>query len=224
MPNATKMSGHCFSHPDTRLLIARLAFIGLALVSLGTSCTTPHVPADNRDSQTVHPDSLTLEGRTRLQSFHSRSGTIVVTGFSTIASLLGSYGTSVVIGAREMFDPTKGVHISGVSIEVINATLGSRATSYIDSDELPALLKAVSYIMAIKSNPTRLANFQVDYRTRSDLALSVFNSSEGDLMCAVNTGPQSATALLPVSDLGRLHDSLVRAQALLDSIATTPGQ
>jgi len=50
--------------------------------------------------------------------------------------------------------------------------------AFIDTDELPELLKGIDALLGVKANPTTYKNFEVRYTTKGELQLTAFNSGD----------------------------------------------
>jgi hypothetical protein len=177
-------------------------------------------------SQTVLDSAKATRASTKLQAAGSRTGTILILGFSPIGKINALYGTSVGIEARELTEPDSQVRVYGLAIHVAEGgTLERQNTSYVDYDEIQPLLKGIDFIGKADKSVTHLKNFQAEYRTRGDLVISTFNSGSGQILAAIKSGEiGGATAYVPVSQLGTLRDFLVKATQVLDSIRSPTGR
>lgn len=177
-------------------------------------------PDKGSPKRLAETDSTILIGKTKLQSFQAKTGTVVVLGFSKLASIPGLFGSSTDIEARELTEATSGSRAPGVSVTVHESgTFERKETSYIDYDELESLLRGIDYIARIDHNPTKLADFQADYRTKGDLAVSTFSDASGKTMVAIKSGViGGASAFYPLSRLSEFRSAVAKAKAVLDSI------
>jgi hypothetical protein len=81
----------------------------------------------------------------------------------------------------------KGSGVRGLLVEVTESQYREER-SFVDADEIPELLKGFDALLEVKTNPTAFKNFEVRYTTKGDLQLTAFNSSDGSVMYAVQTG------------------------------------
>jgi hypothetical protein len=183
-------------------------------------CNQATVPSRRTDTTGAGSKDTTVTiGKTKLQAFQAKTGAVVVLGFSRIASVQGLYGARADVEAREFTDAATGSRTSGLSVEVHEAgTLERHETTYVDYDELESLLRGIDYIAKIDRNPTKLADFEADYRTRGDLEVSTF-SNAAKTMVAVKTGNiGGATVFYPLDQLAAFRNAVAKAKAVLDSI------
>lgn len=192
-----------------RLLIA----IGIAAMSAG--CT-------KAQEATPPPGPEQPKPKTKLEAFQAQVGSVIIRGFSEIGAITGQYGTSVSIESREFTNATTGTKQYGVAIEVNGGgRLELKNTSYIDYDEIDSLIRGIDYISKIKSDVTRMNDFQADYRTKGDFRVSTYSTTGGTIAAAAASGTiGGAQALLTLSDLGKLRDLLLSAKQTIDSAKT----
>jgi len=77
--------------------------------------------------------------------------------------------------------------VRGLVVEVTESQY-RKERSFVDADEIPELLKGFDALLEVKANPTSFKNFEVRYTTKGELQLTAFNSSNGPVMYAVQTG------------------------------------
>ena len=118
-------------------------------------------------------------------------------------------------GIREFKDAsTPTVRSTGVSIEVKEAgRLERENTAYIDSDEIQSLLAGIDYIAKASAAVTALSSFEVEYRTKGDFRVTVFNDNSGKLSAAVSAGRIGKTsAYLSMGQLQELRALILTAK------------
>jgi hypothetical protein len=97
-------------------------------------------------------------------------------------------------------------------------------TSYIDYDEIPALLKGIDYIAKINKSVTKLDNFQADYKTKGDLRIATFSRDSEEIMVAVTSGTIGSTSVyLKIADLENVRELIASAKSRLDAIKLAAG-
>ncbi len=90
--------------------------------------------------------------------------------------------------------------------------------SFIDYDEIDPLLNGIDYISKIKSDTTRLSNFEAIYKTKGNFNVVTFSSS-GKIDAAVKSGYiRPATAYLSLQQLINLRELVQKAKQKLDSL------
>jgi len=130
----------------------------------------------------------TQKPATKLETFQARTGIVVVRGFTTVGTIRGM-GT-VTVDARDFRDASNPkTRLTGVSITVKESgRLERENIAFIDSDEITSLLAGLDYVSKATQDVTPLTNFEVEYRTKGDFRITVFNDSRGELSAAVSAG------------------------------------
>ena len=129
-------------------------------------------------------------------------------------------GTSVEVESKEFTDASTGKKEYGITVTVkSNSRFEKESTSYIDYDEIDSLLKGIAYIAKIDKTTTKLAAFQADYKTKGDLIVSTFSTSQGKVEAGVQSGRFGGTlAYLSLSDLDEFGKLITKAKEMLDEI------
>ena len=181
---------------------------GVALAFLVLACTTVHAQ---------QPTAPPQEPKTKLESFQRQTGTVVIKGYSEIGTIaaLGS----VSVDCMEFTDATTGRRQLGVVIDVKESGRFKHSDrSFVDYDEVEALLKGIDYISKVKADATRFGNFEAIYKTKGDFNVITFSSS-GKVEAAVKSGYiRPATAYLSLQQLGELRGLISQAKQKLDSL------
>lgn len=125
---------------------------------------------------------------TKLEAFQARTGIVVVRGYTTVGTIRGT-GT-VTVDARDFRDASNPkTRITGVSITVAESgRLERENIAFIDNDEIGSLLAGLDYISKASKDVTPLKNFEVEYRTKGDFCITVFNNTVGELSAVVSAG------------------------------------
>jgi hypothetical protein len=160
-----------------------------------------------------------IEPKTKLGQFGSQAGVVVIRGFSTIGSLKGLYGTVVEVECKEFSSPATGKREYGITIEVKETgTRENENSSFVDYDEIDALIAGIDYIAKVDKTATKLDSFQADYRTKDDLQISTF-SNNNEIKVAVSSGYiGKTTAYFGIAEISKLRDLVTAAKAKLDLI------
>lgn len=151
---------------------------------------------------------------TKLEAFQARTGVVIIRGFTTVGTIRGM--GSVTVDAREFKDASTATPRStGVSIEVKEpGRLERENRAFIDSDEIQSLLAGIDYIANASAAVTTLSKFEVEYRTKGDFSVTVFNDSSGKLSAAVSAGRiGKSSAYLSMEQLRELRELIVSARA-----------
>ncbi|HUQ34710.1 MAG TPA: hypothetical protein VM095_21510, partial [Pyrinomonadaceae bacterium] len=106
------------------------------------------------------PVETQLQPRTKLEAFQSRTGIVIIKGFSRIGVAAGLEGTSIEIENRELRDAGSNAREYGITVEVREAGNNARRSiSYIDYDEIDPLLKGLEYLGKVDNSVTQLTRF-----------------------------------------------------------------
>jgi hypothetical protein len=96
--------------------------------------------------------------------------------------------------------------------------LERESLSFVDYDEIESLLRGIDYISKIERNVTSLKDFEAEYRTKGDFAITTFNEHNGSIGVAVSSGRfGKVSAYLKLSDLPQLRTFIVNAKSAIDS-------
>ena len=118
---------------------------------------------------------------TKMEGFKPAAGSVLVFGYDELGMVGG-----ISVDVREMRD-AKGSGVRGLLVEVTESQY-RQERAFVDADEIPELLKGFDALLEVKTNPTPFKNFEVRYTTKGELQLTAFNSSDGSMMFAVQTG------------------------------------
>jgi hypothetical protein len=156
--------------------------------------------------------------KTQLEAFAAETGVVIIKGYSDIGEVV-SMG-SIAVDCKEFTNAKSGKKSYGMTIKVKEAgRLEREGRSYIDYEEIEALIAGIDYISKINSNVTKLSNFEATYSTKGDFSITVFNMSGGKLSIAVTTGYVGRTsAYLPMEKLPMLRSFIVQAKEKLDAL------
>jgi hypothetical protein len=162
----------------------------------------------------------TSPGKTALEAFNARSGAVLIKGFSEVAVLEFKGPSTVTIEAREMTDAGTGEKQFGITIEVKQtARLERKETSYVDEAEIDSLIAGIDYIAKVEKTATKLSNIEAVYKTKGDLAITVFSSAQGKMMAAVTSGRiGAASAFMDLAELVKVKNAIVTAKELINSL------
>jgi hypothetical protein len=182
-----------------RAILAFLVATALAACVRGQSTT-----ADVRQVNQIPPPPTKLEG------FEPTPGSIVTMGRDALGSVMG-----ISVDAREMRE-TGQAPVRGLVVQVTDA---HTERSYIDADELPALLNGIAALLEVSTNPTQFDNFEVRYVTRGSLQITAFNRSS-QVLYTVQVGrlETARKSGLTVTDMKRLQELFAMGAQKLASV------
>ena len=146
----------------------------IAVVALCRSTTFAQLGA----STPAGPSAPGMEAPTRLETLELRKSTLILKAYTEIGKVDGEEGSSITVSAIEMKDTKIGTHEMGLAIQAAGGGEGTRsAISYVDFEEIAALLTAIDAISKPDPNATRLSAYEAQYRTRSNLEFVSFDSN-----------------------------------------------
>jgi len=164
-------------------------------------------------------DVSTKDASTKIEAFSSRTGIVMIKGFQEVGSVSGTGTGRVTIDAREYRNASNPKQAEyGVMFGVKESgKLERENSSFVDADEIDALIQGIDYISGITKSITPLSDFEVEYRTKGDFSIVVFSLNNGELGVAVASGRVGKTnAYLKISDLARLKELIRNAKKLID--------
>ena len=155
---------------------------------------------------------------TKLEAFMAQAGVVVIRGFSRVGEIHGRDGATAAVDAEEVTNAASGEKEYGLTITVKGAgASATERTSYIDYDEIDALVRGLDAVAKVDRSATPMAEFRADYRTRDGLEFSTFGGAQ-QMRAAISSGHRGrVTALFQWSELVKLKDIVVQAKTTLDS-------
>jgi hypothetical protein len=195
----------------TRSIIFLLLILGTSFSSTVAQGRGPRIPP-RRDLQLYEP-------RTNLEEFESRLETVLIKGYTYVATLNGRNG-SARIRAVEIRDAGNSTRASGVEITTTESTQTPvDVRSLIDYEEIDQLIRGLDAVAKADESITKLTHFEVRYRTRGDFEVLSFKQTMGGIAAAVESGLFERTRLLlTLDDLTKLRWMVLQAKARLDEI------
>ena len=200
-----------------------VAFI--ALIALSSTVTLAQLNSAN-SAGPAGPAAPGMEAPTRLESLELRKGTIILKGYTEVGKVDGEEGSSVTVSAVEMKDSKIGSHEMGLAIQASGGGENARAAnSYVDFEEIPALLTAIDSLSKPDPNATRLSAYEAQYRTHSNLEFLSFDSNNQRMISvrAVQVIFPSgeviwATAHFRLATLANIRKQISDAKEVLDKL------
>jgi hypothetical protein len=155
---------------------------------------------------------------TRLESFATNTGTVVIRGSADIGVVSANEGT-IALKCREVTEASTGRKELGISVD-LNHAPDLRETRYIDYDELESLIDALKYLNKADWSITSLNSFDAAITTRSGFRASAFSSRRSSAIeFAVRTaGSGNPAILLSRDQLAELRGMVEQARTKLDAI------
>ena len=159
------------------------------------------------------------EPRTKLEEIEWRYESVLVKGFSQIATV-NTRGADIRVDAVELKEPGASTRALGIVIVLRETSDTPRENrAFIDYDEIDRLLRAMDSIAKVNETVTKLASFEARYRTLGDLEILVFRQGRSGTAASVTSGIcDRVTGLLTLDELERFKAHIVEAKARLDDI------
>ena len=193
-----------------RLILFATAIVVTSSFTIQAQRRWERLPAP-RDPQFYEP-------RNKLEDFEGRVETVLIRGRHWVGTLRAQNGTARV-EATEIRDSVTSATASGAVI-TIKADGGPAGDirSFIDYDEIDALLRAMDTASKASESITRLSHFEVRYRTKGDFEIMVFKQLESNLVAAAIEGGffDRSRLYLSIEDLVKLRWMIAQAKERLD--------
>jgi hypothetical protein len=161
-----------------------------------------------------------VEPRTKLEEIEWRYEHVLIKGFSQIGTFLVR-GVFIRIDAVELKDQSAPGRATGLVIALREPGENPRENrSFVDYEEIDALVRAIDAISKVNETTTKLVGFEARYRTLGDLEFIVFRQSRASGTAAsLSSGIcDRVTGLLTLDDLEQLKGYIVEAKTRLDEI------
>jgi hypothetical protein len=154
---------------------------------------------------------------TKLEMFSNQTGVVLIRGFSRIGVIKGKGSVTVAVIVFRAADNPK-TTVAGLSVTVKESdTAGREKISYVDYDEIDALLKGIDSISKADRNSTPLAYFEAEYGTKGGLSVFTYGGGSG-IHLGVSSGACSkVTAHLEITDLNELKNLIQNGKTAIDS-------
>lgn len=185
--------------------------VKLLWASVACLCFANQVTAQDTNAYVFTP-------ATRLESFATNIGTVVIRGSAEVGVVSADAGT-IALKCREASEAGSGRKELGVSID-LNHNQELREIRFIDYDELESLINALAYLNKVDWSITSLTSFDAGITTRSGFRAAAFSSRRSSAIefAVRTTGSGNPPILLSRDQLSELRGLLEQAKTKLDSI------
>lgn len=190
-------------------------FLVLVLISIRGSALAQRPGPQFRRPLACEP----LEPRTKLEAIEWRYESLLIKGFSQMATL-NVRGSDIRIDAVELKETGSSNRALGIVVAQREAGEPARENrAFIDYDEIDRLVRALDSITHVNETVTKLASFEARYRTPGDLEVVVFRQGRSGTAASISSGNcDRVTGLLTLDELDRFKAYVVEAKARLDDI------
>jgi hypothetical protein len=197
----------------------------IAVIALSSSTTLAQLNSANAPGP-AGPNAPGMEAPTKLEALELRKSTIIIKGYTEVGKVDGEEGSSITVSAIEMKDTKINSHEMGIAIQASGGAERERsAISYVDYEELAALLTAIDSLAKPDPTATRLSAYEAQYRTRSNLEFTSFDNNNQRMISvrAVQVIFPSgeviwSTAHFRLATLASIRKQITDAKELLDKI------
>jgi hypothetical protein len=185
--------------------------IGLSLMTTLMVCSSGYGQTTPQTEQRVSPPPAT-----KMEAFKPAAGSLVTFGYNELGKI-----SRIAVDVREL-KGLQGSPVRGVVVEVTQDEY-HRERSFVDADEIEELLKGLEALLAVTANPTPFENFEIQYTTKGELEISVYNGSYGDINYSVEAGRTLKARRLGLErqDIHQLKALFEAAQQKLYSLNVT---
>ena len=183
--------------------LASLAFAVLTVFLVGA-------PARAQETN-IYPKS-------RVELLEERAGIVLVRSTDTVGSVQGKRG-EVIVQVRETKDLTSNQRDYAVIVTVMQGDESANAT-YVDHDELSALIQNLEYVSRIDWSVTSLGHFDASYTTRAGLRVVTYSSTRSGLIegAVVSQRLPRSRAALTTAQLDLFRNTLEVAQKKIEEL------
>ena len=182
-------------------------------------------PAAAQSTAPGPPESMMatppLAPATRLEAFAPSAGSVVTVGFDDLGSVATPSGDGrITVDVREVRDAA-GTAVRGLVVDVTESK-DRRDRSFIDADEVPALMSGIDALLSVTANPTPFGRFEVSYRTRGEFGMTAFNTNREEILYSVTAGRTLKAQItgLRLGDLQKIRAMFESAALKLSWLAT----
>lgn len=154
--------------------------------------------------------------KTDIGVFEARTGVVIIKGFEPMGVVNGDSG-AVSVACKESVDVASGKKIYGLAIGIEVASV-SRERTFVDYEEIEALLQAINYLSHIDYDVTPMPSFEAIFTTKSGfriIARSV--RREGTVQTYVQYDDLPRVQL-PSIQMKQFYDLVERAKKNLDAL------
>lgn len=161
--------------------------------------------------------------KTELEAFQESYGSVMVRGYTQLDPIraAGIGGGTLRVSVREGRSPSSNARVKGLIVEIdTGERYASSGRSFVEYGEIDSLIKGIEYIAKLDKSVTTLSNFEAEYKTKGDFAITVFSgSSSGKLSANASVGSiGSKSVFLLIEQLPDIVVKLKEAKAILDTL------
>ena len=166
----------------------------------------------------MRAEETNIYPKSQLEQYEERSGVVLIRGTDFVGSIPGRRG-EVSVQVRETKDVTYNQRIYGVIVTVAQGEGAVNAT-YVDYDELQALIQNLDYVSKVNWSLTSLGHFDASYTTRAGLRVATYSSTRSGLIEGAVTSQRlpRTRAALTTAQLDLLRNTLESAKAKIDEL------
>jgi hypothetical protein len=156
--------------------------------------------------------------KSRLELFEERAGIVLLRGTDNVGSVPGKRG-EVTVQVRETKDMTFNQRDYAVIVTVTQDDGFANAT-YVDHDDLSALIQNLDYLTKVNWSLTSMGHFDASYTTRAGLRVVTFSSTRSGLIegAVVSQRFPRSRAALTTAQLDLFRNTLEVAQKRIEEL------
>jgi hypothetical protein len=154
--------------------------------------------------------------KTDLGVFEARTGVVIIKGFEPMGVVNGDSG-AVSVACKESTDVASGKKLYGIAIGIEVASV-SRERTFVDYDEIEALLQAINYLNHIDYDATSMPSFEASFATKGGLRIIARSvRREGTVQTYVQYGDLPRVQL-PSIQMKQFYELVERSKKNLDAL------
>lgn len=167
----------------------------------------------------VKEEGKTKEPATKLETFLSKKGKLIVKDFYKLGTVHGNFGAKLEFSALVIYEPGQdNQRIRGLRVEVTEGGRFERSnTSFLDIEEVESLSKALEYMSTLgeKWKGINKEYTEIIFSTKGDFNIGFYQKGS-DLAAFSSSGYiAKASCFLPIQDLGSIRTIVDKGLQLL---------
>jgi hypothetical protein len=211
-----------------RIKLAAVSLLCGALIHVSSQAQAPPPGAEMNDAPMNPGSFLAPPPLTRVEAFGAQHGVLVIKGFTEVAHLAGDNGSAVRVMAVQFTDGARKQRERGLAIHVsenVNNAGTAETISYVDEDEIDALIENVGTLGKLGAEASPMESFEARYQSRGELEVANVNVNGGRVinvrgvqLLPATGQPLFATATFFPARMEEFQQRLIAARQVLERL------
>jgi hypothetical protein len=156
--------------------------------------------------------------KTRLENFEATTGAVLIRGTDEMGVVPGKFG-GVTVKCREVRNAATNQREFGAIVTVTQAE-GLEDTTYVDYEEMDALVRAIDYVTKVDWSVSSMGHFEAGYTTKAGLHVASYSSRRTGTIEAVVMSNRLLRSRCPMTtaQLAQLRTALDHTKARIELI------